>query len=135
MQIIDPSAPTVEDEMRRVRTENQKKRIAPYHPALDPQLANLFNASIPATKERATHSIVDWSFLDQDDGQPGEPANWVKKQAEMFDDAPEIIDELLQMRRWTRNIHPPSAPPRHDPNQPPFDPHDVWNGEKAGAVI
>ena len=129
MQMIDPSAPTVEDEMRRVRTENQKKRIAPYHPTLDPQLANLFNASIPTAKERTTHSIVDWSFLDQDDGQPGETADWVKMQTEMFEDTPEIVDELLRMRRWTHNIQPPSAPPRHDPNQPPFDPHDIWDGE------
>ena len=73
--------------MRRVRTENQKKRIAPYHPTLDLKMANLFNTSIPAVKERTTNNIVDWSFLDQDDGQPGEPTNWVKKQTGMFEDA------------------------------------------------
>lgn len=125
MQIIDPSAPKTEDEIRRVRNENQNKRIAPYHPTLDLQLANLFNESIPAAKERTIQSIVDWHFLDEDDGQPGEPADWVKKQAEIFDDAPEIVAELLLMRRWTRNISPPTSPPDYDPNQPPFDPHNM----------
>ena len=35
IQRIDPSAPKVEDEIHRVRSENQNKRIVSYRPALD----------------------------------------------------------------------------------------------------
>jgi hypothetical protein len=129
MQFIDPSAPTTEEEIRRVRTENQKERIAPYRPSIDPQLAKLFAISMPA--ETTLPSLVDWSFLDKDDGQPGEPADWVKKQIRMFEretddeDVKEMIEDMKRQHLWTRNITPPSNPPRYDPNEPPFDPRDI----------
>ena len=129
MQFIDPSAPSAEEEIRRVRTENQKERIAPYRPSIDPQLAKLFAVSVPDEKDSS--SLVDWSFLDIDDGQPGEPAEWVKKQMEIFaeddedEDIKEVIEEMNRMHRWTRNIPPPPTPKRYDPNEPPFDPSDI----------
>jgi len=131
MQFIDPSVPTADEEIRRVRTENQKKRIEPYHPSIDPKLAKLFNATIPEEKQKTASSIVDWSFLDNDEGQPGEPADWVKKQIRRFErdtddeDMKEMIEEMEHRHRWTRNIKPPSMPPRYDPNEPPFDPSDL----------
>ncbi|MBM3181861.1 MAG: hypothetical protein FJZ86_16140 [Chloroflexi bacterium] len=131
MQFIDPTAPTAEEEIRRVRTENQKERIAPYRPSIDPQLAELFRTSISVEDEKASPALVDWSFLDKDDGQPGEPADWVKKQMRMFErdgddeDTKEMIEEMKRMHRWTRNIPPPSTPARYDPNEPPFDPRDI----------
>jgi len=79
MQFIDPSAPSADEEIRRVRRENTKERTAPYRPSIDPQLASLFTASIPLENEKSLPTLVDWSFLDKDDGQPGEPAEWVKK--------------------------------------------------------
>ncbi len=120
IQRIDPSAPKVEDEIHRVRSENQNKRITPYRPTLDPELANLFNTSIPIMKETHINHIVDWHFLDQDNTQPGEVANWVQDEIEMFDDSPEMVEELRRIHRWTRNIPPPSTPPRYDPDEPPF---------------
>jgi hypothetical protein len=37
-------------------------------------------------KEAPFPSIVDWSFLDKDDGhQPSEPADWVKKRIRMYE--------------------------------------------------
>ena len=57
MQFIDPSVPTADEEIRRVRTENQKKRIEPYHPSIDPKLAKLFNATIPE-EEQKTHPAL-----------------------------------------------------------------------------
>lgn len=131
MQFIDPSAPSADEEIRRVRRENTKERTAPYRPSIDPQLVSLFTASIPLENEKSLPTLVDWSFLDKDDGQPGEPAEWVKKQMEMFEDDEEIVDELMRMHRWTRNITPPATPPRYDPNEPPFDPRDIF-GENAG---
>ena len=41
----------------------------------------------------------------------------------------EIAEDLLQRHRWTRNIPPPSTPPRYDLNEPPFDPGDVFGDE------
>lgn len=130
MQIIDSSAPTADKEIRRVRTQNQKERIAPYRPSIDPQLAKLFAVSI--SDEKDSSNLVDWNFLDKDNGQPGEPAEWVKRQMEMFaedgddEDTREMIEEMKRMHRWTRNILPPSMPPRYDPNEPPFDPRDIF---------
>jgi hypothetical protein len=117
MRSIDPSAPSADEEIRRVRRENQKERIAPYRPSIDPQLAKLFAVSIPL--EATSPTLVDWSFLDQDAGQPGEPAEWVKEQIEMFEDAEvdrEMIEEMKRIHRWTYNITPPSTPPRYDDN-------------------
>jgi hypothetical protein len=58
------------------------------------------------------------------DGQPGEPADWVKKQVHLFSgELPdEMIQDMLQDHRWTRNIPPPSTPKRYDPNELPYDP-------------
>jgi hypothetical protein len=94
------------------------------HPSIDPQLAELFSQSIANQDDKPSSNLVDWSFLDEDDGQPGEPADWVKKQAKMFADDPEIVEDMLSRHRWTRSIQPPSTPPRYDPNAPPFNPSD-----------
>ena len=131
MQFIDPSAPTAEEEIHRVRSENQKERIAPYRPTIDPQLAELFTTFMPDGKEKTASGLVDWSFLDSDDGQPGEPAKWVKKQINLFgrrnngDANPEMAEEMLHTHRWTRNIPTPTTPPRYDPDEPPFDSGDI----------
>jgi hypothetical protein len=126
MDFIDPFAPKTKDEIIRVRNENQKERIAPYLPSIDSKLAKLFVASIPEEKESSNH--VDWSFLDSNEGQPGEPADWVKKQIRQLkkwgDDEShkEMLEEMKHAHQWTRNIPPPSTPKHYDPNEPPFDP-------------
>jgi hypothetical protein len=132
MQHIAPSAPKANEEIRRVRTENQKERIAPYRPSIDPQLAKLFTASIPEEKEAPRPGLVDWSFLDADDGQPGEPADWVKKQMKRLERwgeedgiHKEMLEDMKLRYRWTRNIPPPSTPKRYDPNDLPFDPGNM----------
>jgi len=125
MEFIDPSAPKTNEYIREARNKNQRERIAPYRPTIDPQLAELFSIPATETTERPSPTLVDWRFLDQDDGQPGEPADWAKKQAEIFGDDREIADEILSRHRWTRPIQPPSTSPRYDPNEPPFDPGDV----------
>ncbi|MDD2920998.1 MAG: hypothetical protein PHQ36_01820 [Anaerolineales bacterium] len=127
MEHIDPSAPKTKDEILRVRTENQKERIAPYRPSIDQRLANLFAVSMP---EQNSSLIMGWSFLDA--GQPGEPADWVKKNIQRLehwgeDDElhQEMIADMKNRHRWTRNIPPPSTPKCYDPNQPPFNAADI----------
>ena len=85
MDLIDPAAPKTKEYLREARNENQKERIAPYHPSIDKKLASLFSTVIAHEDEKPATSIVDWSFLDADDGQPGEPADWVKKRIRMYD--------------------------------------------------
>ncbi len=126
MDFIDPTAPKTNEYIREARNENQQERIAPYRPTIDPQLAELFSIPTPETTERPSPTLVDWHFLDQDDGQPGEPADWVRKQAQMFADEPEIVEEILSRHRWTRPIQPPSTPRRYDPNEPTFNHGDVF---------
>jgi hypothetical protein len=125
MDFIDPTAPKTNDYIREARNDNQRKRIAPYRPTIDPQLAELFSIPLLETTEKSSPTLVDWSFLDLDDGQPGEPADWVKKQVDMFGDDQEIANDILSRHRWTRPIQPPSIPPRYDPNEPPYDPGDA----------
>lgn len=124
MERIDPSAPKTKDDIQRVRNENQKERIAPYRPSIDPQLAGLFSVEIPA--EKPTPTLVDWSFLDNDDGQPGELPDLAKKQIMRLErhrgeeGMDEIIDHIIATHKFTRNIPPPSTPKRYDPNESPF---------------
>jgi hypothetical protein len=130
MDFIDPSAPKTKDYMQRARNENQKERIAPYRPSIDKGLAKLFETSIPDKEESSAPTLVDWSFLDKDDGQPGEPADWVRKRIRMYEKwkdelHAEMLEELKNMHKWTRNIEPPSTPKRYDPNEPPFDPSEM----------
>ena len=122
MDFIDPTAPKTNKTFREARNENQKERIAPYRPIIDPQLAELLSASLSEQSEKPSSTLVDWGFLDLDDGQPGEPTDWVKKRAGTFAGDPEIVEHLLSSYRWARQIQPPSIPPRYDPNEPPFDP-------------
>lgn len=67
IEFIEPSAPRTKEEIRRVRNEYQKERIAPYRPSIDAKLAKLFAVSTP--EEKAAPSLVDWSFLDKDDDE------------------------------------------------------------------
>lgn len=127
MNFIDPSAPKTNDYVREARNENQKERIAPYRPSIDKKLAGLFSSVISHEKEKPAASIVDWNFLDADDGQSGEPADWVKKNITRLerwgeDDElhQEMIADMKERHRWTRNIPPPSTPKRYDPNEPLF---------------
>ncbi len=134
MGFIDPSAPKTHEEVGHARNENQKERIARYPPTISPQLQQLFTASISADQEKTASSFVDWSFLDKDDGQPGEPADWVKKQVRLLEretdkGIKEMVEEMKRRHLWTCNITSPSTPPSYNPNEPPFDP-----GEFPGDV-
>jgi len=132
MDSIDPSAPKTNEYVRRVRNENQKERFAPYHPSINKHLASLFAESIPNKKDAPLSTLVDWSFLDQDDAQPGELPDWAKRQIKRLeryrdeDGTNEMIEEMVRMHRWTRNIPPPSRPKKYDPNQPPFNPTEIF---------
>ena len=132
MEFIDPSAPKTADIVQHERNENQKERIAPYRPTIDKKLAKLFEKSIPEKQDAPASTVVDWSFLDNDDDQPGELPDWTKrfiKRLERLRDKDEttneMIDDMINTHKWTRNIPPPSTPKKYNPNEPPFDPSEI----------
>jgi len=144
MDFIDLTAPKTNDYVREARNENQKERIAPYRPSIDEKLASLFSTVISHKDEKPATSIVDWSFLDTDDGQSGEPADWVKKQIRMYEKwkdelHAEMLEDLIHSHQLTRNISPPSTPQKHDQNEPPFDPSEIlgdteWDDDLAEDI-
>lgn len=123
MESINPNAPKTKDYIQLARNENQKERIAPYKPSIDKKLANLFENSIPNKKEKTVKTFVDWSFLDDDDGSAGELPDWAKKQIKRLeslrdrnDATKEMIEEMIQTHKFTRNIPPPIIPKKYNPN-------------------
>jgi hypothetical protein len=128
MKFIDPAAPTPQEEIELFRKENQKERRAAYPPALTPLRTERLAQSLPDKKMPPAFQFVDWRFLDEDDGPPGEPADWVKKQIERFKRGGEddLRQEMEDRHRWTRNISPPTIPRRCDPNEPSFDPRPMF---------
>ncbi|MBI5054337.1 MAG: hypothetical protein HZB52_13880 [Chloroflexi bacterium] len=133
MSHIDPSAPTDEEVIKEIRARRTGKKISLYHPTIDSSLANLLASAIPEEKESSSPTLIDWSFLEKDDGQPGEPADWVKKGAKMF--GKRMGNDMLERHRWTRNIPPPSTPPRYNPDEPPFDPSEFLGDEDFGETF
>lgn len=133
MQFIDPSAPSHEEVVQYMRERVREAGNAPtWQPVIKPELAALFAEALPAEKDAPPDkSPVDWSFLDQDDGQPGELPEWAKKQMRLF---PKHADDIARMHRWSRPIKPPSTPLRRDPNEPPFDPSEFMGEIDASEL-
>lgn len=123
MDSINPNAPKTKDYIQMARNENQKERIAPYKPSIDKKLAALFETSIPNKKEPPTKTVVDWSFLDKDDGKPGELPDWAKRQIKRLErlrdkdeTTNQMIEDMIQTHKFTRNIPPPRIPKKYNPN-------------------
>lgn len=130
MEVIDPSALKTKDYVHKARNEKQRERIAPYRPSIDKSLVKLFEIALPPEHVRLASTMVDWSFLDRDDGQVAELPDWVKRQIKRLEHlndetSKEMIENMIQMHKYTRNIPPPSTPKRYDPNEPPFDPAEI----------
>lgn len=112
------------DRLRAIHPEWFKRQAT-----LSPEMAELVASALPAEQPQPATSLVDWSFLDTDDGQPGELPEWAKKQIKLFGRNKQIAEQIAQDRQWSRPIKPPSTPPRHDPNEPPFDPSALMDDD------
>jgi hypothetical protein len=140
MESIDPTAAKTADIIQRERNEIQKERVAPYRPSIDKELANLFAKALPEKNESPSPSIVDWSFLEEEDGQPGELPDWAKKQIKRLerlkdddDVSKDMIEDMIRMHKYTRNIEPPATPKKYDPKEAPFDPGEIFGGMELGT--
>ena len=126
MAFIDPDAPTDEEVIRSLRAEAGQIGQRDWRPTIDPALADLVAAALPPSTQETTPAptLVDWSFLDTDDGRPGELPEWAKKMMRLF---PRQADDIARRHCWSRPIQPPATPPRRDPNEPPFDPQEFFD--------
>ncbi len=126
MNFIDPDAPDDEEIIRQLRQESGLPELVEIESALAPELAEAMASAVSALSEDSVpeKSLVDWRFLDEDDGQPGEPPEWAQKMIRRLPPGPMAAD-IAQRHRWTRSISPPLTPPRYDPNEPPFDPAEI----------
>jgi len=130
MSFIDTNAPSDEEIIRDLRARAEARRAeqpaptAEWRPVVTSDVAALIEAALPNRPAPAQPdaALVDWSFLDRDNGQPGEMPEWAKRTMRMFKD--ELPDDLVDRYRWSRPIPKPSTPPRYDPNEPPFDPNE-----------
>ncbi len=134
---IDPQAPSDEELIRELRAKAQAQpsdRRA-WQPVIAPAFAAIVSSALPPPDETAPGpALVDWSFLDQDDGQPGELPGWARKQIELF--GGEIGADIALRSRWSRPIKPPATPPRYNPDDPPFDPGEDldWMDDDGGEA-
>lgn len=125
MLLIDPQQYEEEErgwEEARARMRANNPHWFKNPTTLSPEMTSLVASALPVEKPHPAPSIVDWSFLDTDDGQPGELPEWAKKQIKLFGRNKKMAEEIAGLHRWSRPIQPPSAPPRYDPNDQPFDP-------------
>jgi len=130
MSFIDPNAPSDEEIIRELRALAEARRAelpmpsAEWRPVLNQDVATLVKAALPSltAPDQPDPTLVDWSFLDRDDRQPGDLPEWAKRTIGMFKD--ELPDDMVQRYRWSRPIAKPATPPRYDPNEPPFDPDE-----------
>lgn len=122
MAKIDPNAPDDEEVLRRFRSKARRRQAAVSSSELDPELSNLIMEAVASLDKQAIPktSPVDWSFLDGDDGQPGELPEWAQKMMRHY--PPEIAADIAQRHRWSRPIKTPSTLPRYNPDEPPFEP-------------
>lgn len=133
MAFIDPDAPSDEEIIRELRARAEAHRAEwparadQWRPVISPDVASLVEGALPppAAPDQQGPELIDWSFLDRDDGQPGELPEWAKRTMRIFKD--ELPDDLVHRYRWSRPIAKPTTPPRYDPDQPPFDADEFLN--------
>lgn len=132
MQHIDPSAPTNEEVIRDLRTRIADLGKTPqWTPTISPHLASLIETSLPALSSTPALAVVDWGFLDRDDGKPSDPPEWVHRSVELMKEmgdedetGREMIADTLHQHQWTRPIVPPTTPKRFHPDDEVRDDDD-----------
>ena len=131
MMLIDPEQCAREEEgwqETRERYREHNPGRFDRTPTLSAEMGRLVASALPAEKAEPAPALVDWSFLDTDDGQPGELPEWAKKQLKLFGRNKEHADFIIEHAQYSRPIKPPSTPPRRNPDEPPFDPDEIMSG-------
>ncbi|MBI4671227.1 MAG: hypothetical protein HY741_06110 [Chloroflexi bacterium] len=118
IKLIDPDAPTQEETVEFMRARLREVGNAPtWAPIIDPDLAKQFRDALAGDPETPRPTLVDWSFLNQEDGASTEIAEWVMKDIRRFGRrGAEFKEDMLKSHKLTRPIPPPATPPKRDPN-------------------
>lgn len=124
MALIDPNAPGDEQIVSDLRVRaavRQAGRAGMGQPVLAPEVAQIVTAALPEMLPTLapTSTLVDWSFLDCDDGLPGELPEWARNTLHLFGE--DIPDDIIRRYRWSRPITKPATPPRYNPTDTPHD--------------
>ena len=119
MEYIHPRSTEPEMSEETVHLETR------WAPSISPELDALFSAAMADVQiPPAVHKVlVDWRFLDLDDGLPGELPEWARKMLRRFPG--HIPEDMVHRYRWSRPIAAPTTPPRRPPHEPPFNPGDL----------
>lgn len=116
MNYIDPSAPASSEASGRMRAEALSPGNAPPRcaPSISVELADLISAAVPeiSTLPASEQFLVDWSFLDFDEGLPGELPGWAKKMLQRYPG--NVPEAMLHRYRWSRPIPRPRSVPHHN---------------------
>jgi hypothetical protein len=136
MALIDPSGLDAEAAMRERRARPAPEPGFARVSVVSPAMAELVAAALPDVPApgQAQPALVDWSFLDRDDGQPGPLPEWAARTASMFEG--ELAADIVRRHRWSRPIPQPTTPRRLDPSAPPFDPDEFLDldGGHSGQI-
>ncbi len=126
MKSIDPEAPADEEIIKQLRAETGLSNLPENEDTLAPDMAAAITAAVSALDKTAvpSNSPVDWTFLDEDDGQPGELPDWAKKMLRRIPPGG-MADGIIHRHRWSRFIQSPAIPPNHNPTDAKFDPSEI----------
>ena len=138
MAFVDPAATSDEDVVEELRARAAAQGHPAPLPLIDHAIAQRILSTLPRFDTPSTPSLVDWSFLDADDGQPSEPPPWAQRMLRLFPGA--MAEDMARRYQWTRTIPPPDVPRRYNPDEPPesrdelfddddwLDDGDDWHG-------
>ncbi|MCB0154933.1 MAG: hypothetical protein KDF65_09050, partial [Anaerolineae bacterium] len=129
MAFVDPTVPADEEVIRAFRSASGKPDDWLQGPSLHPELAETIAEAMTGLNTDPDSSPVDWRFLDEDNGQPGDLPAWAKRLARDF--TPDMAHDLTHRYRWSRPIPPPTIPPRHNPDDPPFEPDEFLEDDDS----
>lgn len=128
MLLIDPEAYAREEEgWEQVRHDYRERNSERFErpSTLSAKMTMLVESALPAEPTVMEPTLVDWRFLDIDDGKPGQLPDWAKKQLKLFGRNKEMAREITSRGQYSRPIPPPTTPPNRNPDEPPFDPEEL----------
>ena len=126
MSFIDPNASDDDEVIRQLRSDVGLPGLIEQSDSLEPELADVLDLAMSAfsAEPGRDECRVDWTFLDSDDGQPGELPEWAVRMMRHF--PADHAEDVARRHRWSRPIKPPAYPPRYAPDEPPFDPQQFF---------
>ena len=138
MTFINPNAPSDEEVIQffRERGGQREARHAQWQPTISPELAALVNSALPDPEHQPPAKlVVDWGFLDTDDGQPGELPEWAKKQMRLFRHNPTSWPISGKTAVGRARLNRPAPHPATTPTSRRLIPRRRWPESRASGLM